>query len=46
MSEERSETESPQAQEQAIREETADMDSTAARMDEKLDELGDDIKDA
>ncbi len=53
MSEERSETEppgsegeSPQVQEQAIREETSDMESTAGRMDEKLDQLGDDIKDA
>ena len=53
MSEERSETESPgsegespQVQEQAIREETSDMESTAGRMDERLDQLGDDIKDA
>jgi len=46
MSEERSETESPEAQERAIREETANMDSTADRMDERLDELGGDIQDA
>ena len=47
MTDERDEArEAAQGEEQAVREQTTDMDRTAAGMEERIDELGGDIQDA
>ena len=46
MDEERSDTEAPEAQEQAIREETSEMASTADTMEGRIEDLEGDIADA